>query len=67
MKNLFQNSDNNGKPVNPRNLQAHHVSIDSFDGQFILSNTSDMGLKDRFFFFRDPDNNSFVVRQNMNS
>lgn len=46
-------------------LQSLHVEIDEFDGVIILSNTSDEGYTDRFFFFRDPDNNSFVMRQNM--
>lgn len=32
----------------------------------IITNTSDKGYEDRFFFFRDPDNNSLVIRENMN-
>ena len=42
-----------------------HVVIDKIDGKIIQSNTSDKGYTDHFFFFRDPDNNSLVVRQNM--
>jgi catechol 2,3-dioxygenase-like lactoylglutathione lyase family enzyme len=31
----------------------------------IISNTSDAGYTDHFAFFRDPDNNTLVIRQNM--
>lgn len=48
-----------------KRLQKNDVTIDEFDGSIILSNVSDDGYEDRFFFFRDPDNNSFVMRQNM--
>lgn len=40
------------------------VKIDLIDGQYIVENTSDEGYIDHFFFFRDPDNNSLVIRQN---
>ena len=46
-------------------FQKEQVRIDLQDGQIIVSNTSDQGYVDRFFFFRDPDNNSFVIRENM--
>ena len=46
-------------------FQKKQVKIDSQDGQIIVSNTSDDGYIDRFFFFRDPDNNSLVIRENM--
>lgn len=46
-------------------LQGYNVTIDKIDGQIILSNTSDEGYTDHFFFFRDPDNNSLVARQNI--
>ncbi|UZD24417.1 ferritin-like domain-containing protein [Algoriphagus halophytocola] len=46
-------------------FQKEKIKIDSQDGQIIVSNTSDQGYVDRFFFFRDPDNNSFVIRENM--
>jgi catechol 2,3-dioxygenase-like lactoylglutathione lyase family enzyme len=46
-------------------LQSHHVVIDIIDGKFIQTNVSDEGYEDQFFFFRDPDNNSFVMRQNI--
>lgn len=32
----------------------------------IIENTSDQGLIDHFAFFADPDNNTLVIRQNMN-
>ncbi|WP_316822541.1 VOC family protein [Pedobacter gandavensis] len=32
----------------------------------VIENTSDLGYVDRFAFFNDPDNNSLVIRQNMN-
>lgn len=35
------------------------------DDKYIISNTSDEGYVDLFFFFCDPDNNSLVIRQNM--
>jgi catechol 2,3-dioxygenase-like lactoylglutathione lyase family enzyme len=41
------------------------VVVDKIGDKYILSNTSDEKYVDRFFFFRDPDNNSFVIRQNM--
>jgi catechol 2,3-dioxygenase-like lactoylglutathione lyase family enzyme len=37
----------------------------SGDDQYIIKNTSDEGYVDLFFFFCDPDNNSFVIRQNL--
>jgi catechol 2,3-dioxygenase-like lactoylglutathione lyase family enzyme len=48
-----------------RAFQEAYVTIDTTDGQIIISNTSDKGYTDHFFFFRDPDNNSLVIRQNM--
>lgn len=44
---------------------SQKVVIDQIDGQYIISNTSDNGYTDHFFFFRDPDNNSLVIRQNL--
>lgn len=44
-------------------FQKEKVVIDEIEGEIIISNTSDQGYTDRFFFFRDPDNNSLVVRQ----
>ena len=41
------------------------VTIDETDGVIINSNKSDKGYVDRFFFFRDPDNNSLVIRENI--
>ncbi|MFK7787028.1 MAG: VOC family protein [Crocinitomicaceae bacterium] len=35
------------------------------EGKYIISNTSDEGYVDHFFFFLDPDNNSLVIRQNL--
>lgn len=35
------------------------------DDKYIVKNTSDQGYVDLFFFFCDPDNNSFVIRQNL--
>lgn len=35
------------------------------EGKYIISNTSDKGYVDHFFFFVDPDNNSLVIRQNL--
>lgn len=49
-----------------RYLQSKHVVIDGTPGNYIITNKSDAGYVDKFFFFRDPDNNSLVVRQNMN-
>ncbi|HSI76930.1 MAG TPA: VOC family protein [Lunatimonas sp.] len=46
-------------------LKSKKVNIDN-DLDPIITNTSDKGYEDRFFFFRDPDNNSFVIRENMN-
>jgi catechol 2,3-dioxygenase-like lactoylglutathione lyase family enzyme len=46
-------------------FRAHEVVIDVLDGVIINTNTSDEGYVDRFFFFRDPDNNSLVVRENI--
>lgn len=46
-------------------LQSKNVKIDN-DSDPIITNTSDKGFEDKFFFFRDPDNNSLVVRENMN-
>jgi hypothetical protein len=45
-------------------FEAEKVVIDSIDGKIIISNTSDEGYVDHFFFFRDPDYNSLVIRQN---
>lgn len=39
----------------------------SVDPPGIILNTSDEGYQDKFFFFRDPDNNSLVIRENLNS
>ncbi len=47
-----------------RRLKAEGVTIDSMGGATILTNVSDKGYEDKFFFFRDPDNNSLVMRQN---
>ncbi len=49
-------------------LQSQHVVIDNngTPGHYIIKNVSDSGHEDQFFFFRDPDNNSLVIRQNMN-
>lgn len=44
---------------------AQKVVIDKIGGEMILSNTSDQGYVDKFFFFRDPDNNSLVIRENI--
>ncbi|MBP4138562.1 VOC family protein [Flavobacterium geliluteum] len=41
------------------------VVIDKIDGVIINTNTSDKGYVDKFFFFRDPDNNSLVIRENI--
>lgn len=46
-------------------LINHGVVIDGTPGNYIITNVSDSGHEDRFFFFRDPDNNSLVMRQNM--
>lgn len=46
-------------------FQQAQVKIDEIDGQIIIANTSDKGYTDHFFFFRDPDNNSLVIRQNI--
>lgn len=35
------------------------------DEKYIIKNTSDDGYVDLFFFFCDPDKNSFVIRQNL--
>lgn len=35
------------------------------DEKYIIKNKSDDGYVDLFFFFCDPDNNSFVIRQNL--
>ena len=45
-------------------FKEEKVHIDSFGGQEIIVNKSDLGYVDHFFFFRDPDNNSLVIRQN---
>jgi catechol 2,3-dioxygenase-like lactoylglutathione lyase family enzyme len=47
-------------------FKSKKVVIDKIDGQIILTNKSDKGRIDKFFFFRDPDNNSLVIRQNIN-
>jgi catechol 2,3-dioxygenase-like lactoylglutathione lyase family enzyme len=46
-------------------FRKEKVVIDEIDGQIIISNTSDKGYTDHFFFFRDPDNNSLVIRQDI--
>ncbi|WP_296702647.1 VOC family protein [Algoriphagus sp.] len=46
-------------------FQEKKVVIDKVDGEFIIENTSDEGFVDKFFFFRDPDNNSLVIRENL--
>ena len=48
-------------------LQSQHVVIDKVGGKIIQTDISDAGYEDRYFFFRDPDNNSLVIRQNMNA
>ena len=47
-------------------LQSKKVVIDTIGGVYIVTNTSDKGYTDKFFFFRDPDNNSLVIRENIN-
>ncbi|TXE08848.1 VOC family protein [Algoriphagus aquimarinus] len=47
-------------------FQKNEVVIDKIGGDYILTNKSDQGYIDKFFFFRDPDNNSLVIRQNIN-
>lgn len=47
-------------------FQENEVVIDKIGGDYILTNKSDQGYIDKFFFFRDPDNNSLVIRQNIN-
>jgi catechol 2,3-dioxygenase-like lactoylglutathione lyase family enzyme len=44
-------------------LKAAGVTIDNADAP-VITNVSDEGYMDKFFFFRDPDNNSLVMRQN---
>lgn len=46
-------------------LLSQKVVIDKYGNDYILTNTSDKGYVDKFFFFRDPDNNSLVMRQNI--
>lgn len=46
-------------------FKTKKVAIDVTDGVIINSNTSDKGYIDHFFFFRDPDNNSLVIRENI--
>ena len=46
-------------------FKSKKVKLDN-DLDPIITNTSDKGYEDRFFFFRDPDNNSLVIRENMN-
>lgn len=41
------------------------VVVDKDGDPYIISNTSDEGFTDHFFFFRDLDNNSLVIRQNI--
>ncbi len=48
-----------------RHFQDLQVVIDKKDSEIIISNSSDEGHSDLSFFFRDPDNNSLVVRQYM--
>lgn len=46
---------------------AVQVAIENATGdqRYIIENKSDEGYVDLFFFFCDPDNNSFVIRQNL--
>lgn len=44
----------------------NNVVIDKVGEDYIITNESNQGFIDKFFFFRDPDNNSLVIRQNMN-
>lgn len=46
-------------------FKTQNVVIDETDGEIIISNTSDKGFTDHFLFFRDPDNNSLVIRENI--
>ncbi len=46
-------------------FQSKNVVIDKTGDSFMISNTSDNGCTDIFFFVRDPDNNSLVIRQNL--
>lgn len=47
-----------------KTFEAKGISIDP---PGIILNISDEGYQDKFFFFRDPDNNSLVIRENLNS
>ncbi len=47
-------------------LRSKKVKIDHDLEDPIIINTSDKGYEDKFLFFRDPDNNSLVIRENMN-
>jgi catechol 2,3-dioxygenase-like lactoylglutathione lyase family enzyme len=46
-------------------FKSQNVVIDVIDGAEIISNISNKGYVDQFFFFRDPDNNSLVIRENI--
>ncbi|MCV9928575.1 VOC family protein [Flavobacterium sp. LS1R49] len=46
-------------------FKSQNVVIDVIDGEIIISNISDKGYVDQFFFFRDLDNNSLVIRENI--
>jgi catechol 2,3-dioxygenase-like lactoylglutathione lyase family enzyme len=46
-------------------FKSQNVVIDVIDGSEIISNISNKGYVDQFFFFRDPDNNSLVIRENI--
>ena len=46
-----------------RHFQDLQVFIDKKEGEIIVSSSSDEGYSDLSFFFRDPDNNSLVIRQ----
>ena len=46
-------------------FEAQKIVIDKIGKDIIVSNISDDGYVDHFFFFRDPDNNSLVIRQNL--
>ncbi|MCV9933948.1 VOC family protein [Flavobacterium sp. LS1R47] len=46
-------------------FKTQNVVIDVIDGTEIISNISNKGYVDQFFFFRDPDNNSLVIRENI--
>jgi len=51
--------------VTLENFLVKGVVVDKDGDPYIISNTSDEGYTDHFFFFRDPDNNSLVIRENI--